>query len=120
MPMRPASLEAPSVRRASIVGLSFLALIPCFWQRTIQANDLASHIYNCWLTQQIELGKAPGLTIAPMTTNVLFDLILGALYRAFGAGPAQRIAVSLAGLIFFSGAFSLVSAAHAPPPPLLS
>ncbi len=106
--MRPSSIEALRIPRASILALSILVLIPCFWQRTIQAGDLGSHIYNCWLTEQIELGKAPGLAIVPMTTNVLFDVILGALYRAFGALPAQRIAVSLAVLIFFWGAFALV------------
>src|SRR6266852_6010975 len=80
--------------RVRIALLSVVALIPCFWQRRIQAGDLSSHIYNSWLAQQIDLGKAPGLTIAPMSTNVLFDLMLGWLFRIAGPEAAQRIAVS--------------------------
>ena len=94
-----------------IALLSIVVLIPCFWQRRIQAGDLSSHIYNSWLVQQIELGKTPGLVIAPMSTNVLFDLILGGLFRIAGPEPAQRIAVSIAVLIFFWGAFAFISAA---------
>src|SRR3954447_397922 len=84
--------------------LSIVLLIPCFWQRRIQAVDLPSHIYNSWLAQQIELGKAPGLSFASMSTNVLFDLILKRLLDSFGPEAAQRIAVSLSVLIFFWGA----------------
>src|SRR6266700_1221502 len=78
-----------------ILLLSAVLLIPCFWQRRIQSVDLGSHIYHSWLAQQVQLGKAPGLTLAPLTSNVLFDLSLSVLYKAFGAEPAQRIAVSL-------------------------
>jgi hypothetical protein len=92
-----------------IALLSVVAVIPCFWQRRIQAGDLSSHIYNSWLAQQIELGKAPGLVIAPMSTNVMFDLMLGWLFRVAGPEPAQRIAVSVAVLIFFWGAFAFIS-----------
>src|SRR6186713_1711582 len=97
--LRPVGVKTRSKER-SWVGLpgirvfftSLLVLIPCFWQRRIQAGDLASHIYNSWLAQQIDLGQAPDLTIVPLSTNVLFDLILSALFRTFGAEPAQRIA----------------------------
>jgi hypothetical protein len=88
--------------------LSLVVLIPCFWQRRIEASDLGSHVYNAWLAKLIVLGRAPGLTIAPITTNVLFDLILSVLYRWLGADGAQRAAVSLAVLIFFWGAFALI------------
>ena len=94
-----------------IALLSVVLLIPCFWQRRIQAGDLSSHIYNSWLAQQIELGKAPGLVIAPMSTNVLFDLMLVWLFRIAGPEAAQRIAVSIAVLIFFWGAFAFISTA---------
>ena len=50
-------------RAARVALISIVLLIPCFWQRRIQAVDLPSHIYNSWLAQQIELGKAPGLAI---------------------------------------------------------
>ena len=93
----------------SVALLAIVLIIPCFWQRRIQAVDLSSHIYNSWLAQQIELGKAPGLTIVPISTNVLFDVILAWLFKMFGSEPAQRIAVSLSVLIFFWGAFVLVS-----------
>src|SRR6185369_2386049 len=90
--------------RVRMALLSMVLLIPCFWQRRIQAGDLASHIYNSWLAQQIELGNTPGLVIAPVFTNVLFDLILGGLFRIAGPDAAQRVAVSIAALIFFWGA----------------
>ena len=83
-------------------------LAPCFWQRRIQAGDLSSHIYNAWLARLIEQGKASGLTLVPQTYNVLFDKLLSALLEAFGAGPAQRIAVAAAVLVLFWGAFALV------------
>jgi hypothetical protein len=57
----------------------------------------------------IESGRAPGLAIVPQTTNVLFDLMLSGLFKAFGAEAAQRISVSLAVLTFVWGAFAFVS-----------
>src|SRR2546425_11841576 len=103
--------DSPRALRVKIALLSIVLLIPCFWQRRIQAGDLSSHIYNSWLAQQIELGKAPGLVIAPMSTNVLFDLMLVRLFRIAGPEAAQRIAVSIAVLIFFWGAFAFISTA---------
>jgi len=101
------------------VAVSLLALIPCFWQSRIQAGDLGSHIYNAWLAQLIRQGQAPGLAIVPQTTNVLFDLLLSGLFRAFGAAAAQRIAVSLAVLVLVWGAFAFSSAAGRKPWPLV-
>lgn len=89
--------------------VSCAILLPCFWQSRIQAGDLSSHIYNAWLAQLAAKGQAPGLAIVPQTTNVLFDLLLGALLRAFGPAAAQRIAVGLAVLVFFWGAFTFVN-----------
>jgi len=71
---------------------------------------LGSHIYNAWLAQLIVQGKAPGLAIVPQHTNVLFDLLLGGLFNAFGASAAQRIAVALAVLIFTGGAVAFCRA----------
>ncbi|MGA2591355.1 MAG: hypothetical protein ABSH32_15655, partial [Bryobacteraceae bacterium] len=88
--------------------VSLVVLAPCFWQRRIQAGDLSSHIYNAWLAQLIEQGKASGLTLVRQTHNVLFDILLSALMRMFSPGPAQRIAVSAAVLVFFWGAFAFV------------
>ena len=88
---------------------SLLLLVPCYWHSRLQLGDLSSHIYNAWLAQLIESGRAPGLAIAPQTTNVLFDLMLSGLFKTFGAEAAQRISVSLAVLTFVWGAFAFVS-----------
>src|SRR5437763_1344621 len=96
------AVERPRVRIA--VG-SVLLLIPCFWQSRLQMGDLESHLYNAWLAQLIETGRTAGLAIVPQKTNVLFDWILSALFRAFGAGPAQRISVAFSVLVFAWGAF---------------
>jgi hypothetical protein len=90
--------------------LSLLLLLPVFWQPRLQAGDLSSHIYNAWLAQLIESGRAEGLTIVRQWTNVLFDLMLSGLFRAFGPEAAQRIAVAIAVLTFAWGAFAFVGA----------
>src|SRR5262249_52931433 len=82
---------------------------PCYWQPRIQAGDLSSHIYNAWLAQLIESGRTQGLIIVSQTTNLLFDLLLGGLFRLLGPEPAQRIAVSVAVLVFVWGAFVFAS-----------
>jgi hypothetical protein len=75
----------------------------------VQAGDLSSHIYNAWLTQLIETGQTHGLVVVRQSTNILFDLMLGSLFRLAGAEFAQRISVSVAVLIFVWGAFRFVS-----------
>jgi len=102
-------LERFFAGRLAYLAVSALLLAPCYWQPRVQAGDLSSHIYNSWLAQLIESGRAQGLMVARQTTNVLFDLILGGLFRVFGAEAAQRIAVSLAVLIFVWGAFAFIS-----------
>jgi hypothetical protein len=89
---------------------SAAVLVPCFWQERIQAGDLGSHIYNAWLAELIRQGRAPGLSIVPQKTNVLFDLLLSGLFHTVGSGAAQRIAVSLAVLVFVWGAFAFIGA----------
>ncbi|PWT92674.1 MAG: hypothetical protein C5B56_01995 [Proteobacteria bacterium] len=89
--------------------VSAALLAPCYWQPRLQAGDLSSHIYNAWLAQLIESGRADGLALAPQTTNILFDLMLGGLFRLWGPDGAQRIAVSVAVLVFVWGAFAFVS-----------
>jgi hypothetical protein len=88
--------------------ISVLVLTPCFWQSRIQAGDLSSHLYNAWLSILIGEGKAPGLQIVPQRTNVLFDILLTGLMRTVGPWGAEHIAVSLAVLVFFWGAFAVV------------
>jgi len=107
-----APVEAP--QRALLPGWTQYALasaamlVPCFWQSRIQAGDLGSHIYNAWLAELIRQGRAPGLTIVPQKTNVLFDLLLSFLFRTMGSAAAQRIAVSLAVMVFVWGAFAFL------------
>ena len=85
-------------RKHLAYGFASLALlIPCFWQRRLQAGDLSSHLYNAWLAQLIERGQAPGLRLAFQSTNVLFDILLKGLLGVVGAATAQRIAVALCG-----------------------
>ena len=55
-------------------------------------------------------GQAPGLWLARQWNNVLFDLTLSGLGSLFGLRVAEKIAVALAVLIFFWGAFALISA----------
>src|ERR1043165_3074513 len=93
------------------VPLSILILLPVYWQPRVQAGDLSSHIYNAWLAQLIEAGRTEGLEIVRQTTNILFDLMLGGLLHLLGAELAQRIAVSVAVLVFVWGAFRFVSVA---------
>jgi len=90
--------------------ISVLVLLPCFWQAHIQAVDLSSHLYNAWISILIGEGKAPGLAIVSQRTNVLFDLVLAGLMRVVGPWAAEHIAVSLAVLVFFWGAFAMVCA----------
>lgn len=98
-----------------MLAVSALVLVPCWWQRRIEASDLGSHVYNAWLAHLIRHGEAPGLRLAHPWTNVLFDLLLSFFGAIFGlAGRfhmAEKLTVSLCVLIFFWGAFALVSAA---------
>ncbi len=100
-------LQRTPVRAGLITAL---VLAPCFWQAHIQAVDLSSHLYNAWLSILIGEGKAPGLAIVSQHTNVLFDLLLAGLMRTLGPWLAEHIAVSIAVLVFFWGAFAMVCA----------
>ncbi len=105
----------PAGRRWWYGPASLALLIPCYWQPRIQAGDLSSHIYNAWLAQLIESGRASGLLIVRQTTNILFDLLLSGFFQLFGPEWAQRVTVSLAVLVFVWGAFAFVSKAAGRP-----
>jgi hypothetical protein len=107
--VRATPVHPPGLSAGPYALLSVVLLAPCYWQPRLQAGDLSSHIYNAWLAQLIENGHADGLTLARQSTNILFDLILGALFRVAGAEVAQHIAVSIAVLIFVWGAFAFVN-----------
>ncbi|HVS75061.1 MAG TPA: hypothetical protein VHE23_06510 [Candidatus Acidoferrales bacterium] len=112
-----AAAKSGSARRlARTYGVKFavisgVLLIPCYWQKHIEAGDLASHLYNAWLVQLIHQGRAPGLYLAPVWNNVLFDYLLSGLAGLFGFAAAEKLAVSLAVLVFFWGAFAFAWAA---------
>lgn len=97
-------------KKGTIAAISALLLVPCFWQRHIEAGDLGSHVYNAWLAQLIEKGQAPGLYFSRQWGNILFDVILLKLGNRFGLAAAEKIAVSICVLIFFWGAFTLIAA----------
>ncbi len=103
-----------------IAAISALVLVPCFWHREIEADDLGSHLYNAWLVQLIHRGQAPGLWIAHPWTNVLFDYMLSGLGAVFGLHAGEKIAVALAVLIFFWGTFAMAAAATRRAPWLLA
>ncbi len=112
----PAVAAFVRLRWPRIALVSALILTPCFWHREIVSSDLGSHLYNAWLAQLIERGQAPGLWLAPQRTNVLFDWMLTNLGAIVRWAVAEKVAVSLAVLIFFWGAFALASAAARRPP----
>jgi hypothetical protein len=100
-----------STRGKALYALaSLLLLLPVYWLPRVQGGDLSTHFDNAWLSQWIESGRPQGLISVGQTTNVLFDLILGGLYRLVGAELAQRLSVSLAVLTFVWGAFAFVAA----------
>jgi hypothetical protein len=102
-----------------LLAISAAVLTPVFWHRNVAAGDLGSHLYNAWLAQLVSHGYAPGLWLAPRWNNALFDLLLGALGHFISLHTAEKIAVSLAVLIFFWGTFVLVCAATRRAPWLL-
>lgn len=96
--------------------VSTLVLVPCFWHKSIEAGDIPSHTYNAWLALLIKQGKAPGLYIESRWNNVLVDWTLEKLGALLGFVVVERIIVVISVLIFFWGAFALISAANRRPP----
>lgn len=97
-------------RLSVIFGLSAVLVLPCLWQPRVQGGDLSSHAYNTWLAEEIRGGRVEGLSVEPVGTNVLFDIGLSLLTRAFGYGPGQKIAAAAVVLIFAWGWLLLMSA----------
>jgi hypothetical protein len=93
-----------------VVLISLAVLVPCAWQRHIEAGDLGSHVYNAWLAQLIVRGEVPGLYLAHLWHNVLFDLLLLHTANLVGFAIAEKIVVSFAVLIFFWGVFVFITA----------
>jgi hypothetical protein len=103
-------LGRPAAKYLAVLLISLLLLIPCLWHAHIEAGDLGSHVYNAWLAELVHQGKAPGVYIAWQFNNVLFDLLLFYSAQLFGLAAAEKIAVSLAVLLFFWGLFALMRA----------
>lgn len=97
--------------KARVLVVSALLLVPCFWHRRLEAGDLPSHTYNAWLAHLITQGQAPGLYIDSRWNNILVDLTLEKLGVLVGFVAAERILAVVSVLIFFWGAFALISAA---------
>ncbi len=95
----------------SILGISAVIVLPCFWHNKIEAGDLPSHAYNAWLAQLIAQGQAPGLYLANQWNNVLVDLMLAKVGALVGIAAAEKIVVTLCVLVFFWGAFRMMTAA---------
>jgi len=113
-----ASLAASLRHRARVLAgnpaifvlTSVLLLVPVFWQPRLQAGDVSRRLHNAWLSHFLENGQAKGLVMVRETTNILFDRVLGSLFKIVGPEAAQRLAVSLLVLIFVWGAFAFVHA----------
>jgi hypothetical protein len=99
-----------------VLAISIVMIVPCLWQRHIEAGDLASHVYNAWLAQLIEKGQAPGLYFVRQWNNVLFDWMLLHAANLVGFAAAEKIVVSACVLIFIWGVFAFVAAASGQPP----
>jgi hypothetical protein len=97
-------------RLALYIPISIAVLIPCYWHRYIQAGDLGSHVYNAWLTQLVEQGKAPGVYVVWQWQNVLFDLMLFYFAKFVGLAAGEKLAVSVCVLVFFWGVFAFLTA----------
>jgi len=94
----------------AVLLISALILIPCFWQRRIEAGDLGSHTYIAWLAVLVEQGRAPGLFLAHQWNNIPVDYALSWLGPRIGFAAADRIVVSACVLTFFWGAFAFIAA----------
>lgn len=102
--------------RSRVLIVSALILVPCFWHKRLEAGDLPSHTYNAWLAHLISQGQAPGLYIEFRWNNILVDLTLEKLGVWVGFLAAERILAVVSVLLFFWGAFALISAANRRPP----
>jgi hypothetical protein len=110
------SLSFVRANTARVALISALLILPCFWHKRLEAGDVPSHTYNAWLAHLIQQDKAPGLYLEPRWNNVLVDVSLQKLGGIAGFIAAERILAVMSVLIFFWGAFALISAATGRPP----
>jgi hypothetical protein len=107
-------------RSILLVFISALLLIPCFWHAHIEAGDLGSHVYNAWLAELVQQGRAPGVYVVWQWNNILFDLLLTCFAKVFGFTFAEKFACSLCVLAFFWGLFALMKSVSGRSPWFLS
>ncbi|HKT46383.1 MAG TPA: hypothetical protein VJP87_02565 [Candidatus Acidoferrales bacterium] len=117
-PGRPTALSRSRLLLA--LCISVLLLVPCVWQRHIEAGDLGSHTYNAWLAQLIEKGEAPGLYTVRQYDNVLVDWALLHATSAFGFVAGEKLVVGSLVLLFFWSVFLFIAAVAGRAPWLLS
>jgi hypothetical protein len=103
-----------------LLAVSAALTIPCFWHRRIVSSDLGSHLYNAWLAQLVNRNEVSDMHLAHQWTNILFDYMLSAAGAFVNLHTAERIVVPICVLVFFWGAFSLVTAATEQAPWLLT
>jgi hypothetical protein len=96
--------------------VSVALLVPCFWHPHIETGDLGSHVYNAWLAELVQQGRAPGVYVVWQWNNVLFDLLLFHFAKLFGLVAAEKISVSICVLVFFWGLFALMNVISGKPP----
>jgi len=101
---------------ARVLAVTALILVPCFWHRRLEAGDLPSHTYNAWLAHLIAQGQAPSLYIESRWNNIVVDVTLEKLGVWVGFVAAERMLAVMSVLVFFWGAFALISAANRRPP----
>jgi hypothetical protein len=104
----PTSVSVPPRNALFYFLVSLFLLVPCFWHPHIESGDLGSHVYNAWLAELVQQGRAPGVYVVRQWNNVLFDLLLFYSAKAFGFAAAEKISVSICVLIFFWGLFALM------------
>ena len=119
-PQIAASFSIPaaiSSRNALVYFLiSIFLIVPCLWHPHIEAGDLGSHVYNAWLAELVQQGRAPGVYVVWQWDNILFDFLLFYFAKAFGFVAAEKIVVSVCVLIFFWGLFAFMRAVSGKPP----
>jgi hypothetical protein len=97
------------------IAISVALVIPCFWQPIVSAVDLQSHLYNAWLSELIRSGSIRGLWIGHQSTNLVVDIIFAWLLKILGVSVSERVVTSVLVLVFFWGAFQLISAVRGQP-----
>ena len=103
--------EQKTARRTAlwVTIISLLVSVPCFWKPRVHSLDLPSHVYNAWLADLAASNAAPGIHVATVWTNVLFDWFLSALISLTTISMAERLSVWVCALTFFWSCFAFLS-----------